>query len=232
MKERFVRILRKKSVTAGMLACLVVLSIVAVWKGSVQNSQVEEEYMEATQPSSSEAVVNAEVEETETTTEENTVEEETTEEESAKEENTKEVVALNFSEDKKISWPIEGEVLMEFSMDETIYHPTLNEYKCSEGIVIQSEEGSYVNCPTKCVVTKVGEDEEVGNYVELSLGDNYTMKIGQLEQIVVEEGDTLEEGDHIACTAKPTRYYSVEGDNVYLEILKDNQPQNPLNYLN
>jgi septal ring factor EnvC (AmiA/AmiB activator) len=227
VKERFIRILRKKSVTAGMLVCLVVLSVVAVWKGSVKNSQVDEEYMEATQPSSSEVVVNAEVTESEATTEE-----ESTKEENTQEESTEEVVALSFSEDTKISWPIEGEVLMEFSMDETIYHPTLNEYKCNEGIVIQSEEGSYVNSPTKCVVTKVGEDEEIGNYVELSLGNNYLMKIGQLEQIVVEEGDTLEEGDHIACTAKPTHYYSVEGDNVYLEILKDNQPQNPLNYLN
>lgn len=234
VKEGFVRILRKKSVTAVLLVCLVALSAVAMWKGSVKNSESKNQYMELEE--SDQAQVNAKATEGQTTQEELTTEEATTEEVAAKEEvSTKEVVAqenLNFSENTKISWPVEGEVIREFNMEQTIYYPTLNEYKCSSGIVIQSEKGNYVNSPTQCVVTKIGEDEEIGNYVELSLGNDYSIKIGQLDQIAVKVGDTLEEGDHIACTASPTYYYSVEGDNIYLELLKNDDPQDPLLYLN
>lgn len=210
-----------------MLACLVALSAVAVWKGNLQSEKPKNQYIQK-QESNTEQVV---------ATEEETTEEEMTEEETTQ--NAKTVLAnqienanLNFSKKAKMSWPVEGEVIMDFNMDQTVYHPTLKEYKCSKGVAIQSEEGKEVTSPTRCVVSEIGEDEEIGNYVKLTLGNDYVLKIGQLENISVEVGETLEEGDTIACTAKPTHYYSVEGNNVYMELTKGNELQDPLDYLN
>ena len=217
MRERLQRIFQKKSVTAFMLACLVALSAIAVWKGNLKKT-----YME-TEESEKEVVIASE----ETTKEETTVQDAKT-----VLSNQIENANLNFSKKAKMSWPVEGEVIMDFNMDQTVYHPTLKEYKCSLGIAIQSEEGKEVNSPTRCVVSGIGEDEEIGNYVKLTLGNDYELKIGQLENISVEVGETLEEGDHIACTAKPTHYYSVEGGNVYMELSKGDELQDPLDYLN
>lgn len=210
-----------------MLACLVALSAVAVWKGNLQSEKPKNQYIQK-QESNTEQVV---------ATEEETTEEEMTEEETTQ--NAKTVLAnqienanLNFSKKAKMSWPVEGEVIMDFNMDQTVYHPTLKEYKCSKGVAIQSEEGKEVTSPTRCVISEIGEDEEIGNYVKLALGNDYVLKIGQLENISVEVGETLEEGDTIACTAKPTHYYSVEGNNVYMELTKGNELQDPLDYLN
>ena len=36
-------------------------------------------------------------------------------------------------------WPARGNVLLDYSMDSTIYFPTLEQYKCNPGLVIQSE---------------------------------------------------------------------------------------------
>ena len=35
----------------------------------------------------------------------------------------------------------------------------------------------------------------------------------------------------IGYVSKPTKYYSVEGTNVYFEMRKDGQPINPLDYM-
>ena len=210
-----------------MLACLVALSAVAVWKGNLQNEKPKNQYIQKQESSTVQVVATEE----EMTREETTVEE-TTQDAKTVLANQIENANLNFSKKAKMSWPVEGEVIMDFNMDKTIYHPTLKEYKCSEGIAIQSEEGKEVNSPTRCVVSEIGEDEEIGNYVKLALGNDYVLKIGQLENISVEVGETVEEGDHIACTAKPTHYYSVEGNNVYMELTKGNQLQDPLDYLN
>ena len=210
-----------------MLACLVALSAVAVWKGNLQSEKPKNQYIQK-QESNTEQVVATEEE----TTEEEMTEEETTQNAKTVLVNQIENANLNFSKKAKMSWPVEGEVIMDFNMDQTVYHPTLKEYKCSKGVAIQSEEGKEVTSPTRCVISEIGEDEEIGNYVKLALGNDYVLKIGQLENISVEVGETLEEGDTIACTAKPTHYYSVEGNNVYMELTKGNELQDPLDYLN
>ena len=41
----------------------------------------------------------------------------------------------------------------------------------------------------------------------------------------------LEEGDVIGVVAEPTKYYSVEGTNLYFELKKDGNPVDPTEYL-
>ena len=139
---------------------------------------------------------------------------------------------LDFLTDSRLEWPVEGEVLMEFNMDETVYFPTLNLYKCSQGMVIQAEEGTPVCAPAEGVVVSIGMDEQIGNYLVLDIGDGYQVKMGQLKDIEVSEGAQVKEGDLLAYIASPTKCYSVEGDNLYLELTENGTPVDPLDYLN
>ena len=41
----------------------------------------------------------------------------------------------------------------------------------------------------------------------------------------------LEAGNVIGYLEIPTKYYSLEGCNLYFEMLKDGQPVNPMDYL-
>ena len=36
---------------------------------------------------------------------------------------------INFSEDTLMEWPVNGHVLIDYSMDQSVYFPTLDQYK-------------------------------------------------------------------------------------------------------
>ena len=48
---------------------------------------------------------------------------------------------------------------------------------------------------------------------------------------MVLQGDIISSGDVIGKVAAPTKYYSVEGPNVYFRLTKDGRPVNPLSNL-
>lgn len=141
------------------------------------------------------------------------------------------VISLVFSEGSKMKWPVEGNVILSYSMDTTVYFSTLKQYKCNPGMLIQSEPGMSVLCPANALVSEVGFDDEIGNYVAMSLGNGYEIICGQLADVTVCEGDYISAGESIGVVAEPTSYYVVEGCNVYFELMKDDMPVDPLDFL-
>ena len=128
-------------------------------------------------------------------------------------------------------WPVRGNVLLDYSMDQTIYFPTLDQYKCNPGIVIQSDVSAPVAAPANARVTEVGVSDEIGNYVVLDLGNEYTAVCGQLKEISAAEGEYLEAGQTLGYVAEPTKYYSVEGVNVFFELKHKGETVDPLNHM-
>lgn len=41
----------------------------------------------------------------------------------------------------------------------------------------------------------------------------------------------VKEGDVIGSIAKPTKYYSIEGSNLYFQVMNDEKPVNPMSLL-
>lgn len=140
--------------------------------------------------------------------------------------------ALNFTDEDTLVWPISGNILVNFSMDQTIYFPTLDQYKYNPAIVIEAHEGDLITAAAAGKVTSVYEDREIGKAVTMDLGNGYEVTYGQLDNILVSEGSYVAKGDVIAQVASPTKYYSVEGTNVYFKLTKDGVPVNPMSKLN
>jgi len=141
------------------------------------------------------------------------------------------VLTLNFAPEDRIGWPVQGNVIQYYSMDTTVYFPTLEQYKCSPAIEIQSEVGTAVNAPANAKVVQVGEDAKIGCFVRLELGNDYEIILGQLTDICVGEGDYIARGVQLGTVAAPTRYYVVEGDNIYFQMLHGEETVDPLDYL-
>ena len=76
-----------------------------------------------------------------------------------------EALALNFSDTSSLSWPVRGNVVLNYSMDSTIYFPTLDQYKCNPGMVIQGDISEPVYAPANARVVSVGNSEEIGTYL-------------------------------------------------------------------
>ena len=140
-------------------------------------------------------------------------------------------LVLNFAQTQSMAWPVEGNVLLDYSMDSTIYFPTLEQYKCNPGLVIQSDVSQPVAAPANARVTEAGGDEEIGNYLVLDLGDDYALTCGQLKEVQAVEGEYLEKGQVLGYVAEPTKYYTLEGPNVFLELKKEGKPVDPLDHL-
>ena len=138
---------------------------------------------------------------------------------------------LNFAATDRLAWPVRGSVLIDYSMETTTYFPTLEQYKCSPGIVVQSEVSTPVYAPAAARVLEVGSNEELGNFVTLDLGNEYRAVCGQLKEIPVAVNDYVEKGSLLGYVAEPTKYYSVEGSNVYFELTHEGTPVDPLDYL-
>ena len=88
-----------------------------------------------------------------------------------------------------------------------------------------------VVAPANAKVVAVGSNEEIGNYVEMDFGNNYTATCGQLKEVCAVEGEYLEAGQTLGYVSEPTKYYSVEGVNVFFELMHEGKPVDPLDFM-
>ena len=152
--------------------------------------------------------------------------------ESAATENVEaEAPEINFSESSLMEWPLNGDVLLDYSMDKTVYFPTLNEYKYNPAIVISSDVNAPVLAAANGQVLSITTNEETGTTLTMDMGNGYQAVYGQLKEVPYEEGDTVASGSVIGYISEPTKYYSVEGSNLYFEMTKDGTPIDPVMYL-
>ena len=138
---------------------------------------------------------------------------------------------LAFSDNGTLVWPVDGDVILNYSMDKSIYFSTLNQYKYHPAIVISAELGSEVVCAARGQVTEISVNEETGTTVYMDLGSGYEAVYGQLKELAVEEGDIVESGELLGYVSEPTKYYTLEGSNLYFQLLEDGDPANPMRFM-
>lgn len=136
---------------------------------------------------------------------------------------------LHFAESDGLLRPVTGDILMHYSMEGSVYFATLDQYKYNPAVVFSVEEGSQVNACAAGQVVNIFENEEIGHAVTLDLGDGYQATYGQLKDISVTLNSYVEAGAPLGLVATPTKYYSVEGSNLYFQLTKDGVAVNPEN---
>ena len=70
-----------------------------------------------------------------------------------------------FDESNKLAWPVLGQIVLDYNMDETIFFKSLGMYKCNPAIIIQSEVGTNVAAAASGIVTDVANLSETGTTV-------------------------------------------------------------------
>lgn len=136
--------------------------------------------------------------------------------------------SLKFDEEAGLGWPASGNVIMNYSDNKMVYFATLQQYKINDAIMIGAKEGAKVVSAAKGVVTNISQNEETGVTLEMSIGGDYNLTYGQLKDLAVKKGDTVNEGQLIGYIAKPSKYYVVEGSNLYFKVTQDGKPVNPM----
>lgn len=135
--------------------------------------------------------------------------------------------SLSFQPEKGLVWPIDGSILLDYSMESTIFFPTLQQYQYNPAMVLSGNVNDKVYFIAKGKITNIETNEVTGCTVTQDIGDGYTAIYGQLKELNYEVGDMVESGQVVGYINEPTKYYSVEGSNVYFQLLKDGVPIDP-----
>ncbi|MCD8104233.1 MAG: peptidoglycan DD-metalloendopeptidase family protein [Lachnospiraceae bacterium] len=138
---------------------------------------------------------------------------------------------VSFTNEDSLLWPSAGTIVIDYSMDKSVYFSTLNQYKYNPALIISSDTGNQVLASAKGIVESITIDEETGTTLVLNIGNGYKLTYGQLMEPAVSEGDVVEAGDLLAYVSEPTKYYSTEGSNLYFAMTKDGEPVDPVLYL-
>lgn len=140
-------------------------------------------------------------------------------------------IDVNFTEDTLMAWPLNGDLVLDYNMENTIYFPTLNQYKLNPAIAVKSDVGSPVVAAANGTIASITEDAQTGLTVYMDMGNGYEAVYGQLKDLAVEEGQAVAQGTVLGYVNEPTKYYSLEGSNLYFAMKKDGNPIDPIAYL-
>lgn len=138
-------------------------------------------------------------------------------------------VTLHFP--KELAWPTEGKVLLDYSMDKTVYFKTLQQYRYNPAVIIGSEVNAQVLSACDGKVVSILTNAKTGTTITLDIGDGYQAVYGQLKEIPVATGTYVSKGQCLGYISEPSKYYTEEGPNLYFQILKDGVAINPQEYL-
>ena len=140
-------------------------------------------------------------------------------------------VQTNFTENDLLLWPVDGNVIMSYSMDKTVYFETLDQYKYNPALIIAGAENDNVMAAASGVVKSIDRYPQTGNTVTVDMGNGYECIYGQLKDVQVRTGENVSTGTILGYLDEPTKYYSLEGCNLYFEMRKDGRPVNPIDYV-
>lgn len=138
---------------------------------------------------------------------------------------------LNFTSDKTLTWPVNGKVILPYSMETTVYFKTLDQYQCNPGMLVAAGNGTTVKNAFLGKVTKVTSDNLYGNMVTLYLGNDYSIVYGQLDTIYVKEGDFVKAGESIGTIGNPTDSFAEEGSHLFFQIFEGEKPIDPMLFI-
>ncbi len=138
---------------------------------------------------------------------------------------------ISFSEAETLLWPSAGTILIDYSMDSSVYFSTLNQYKYNPALIIGSTVGNQVLASTAGIVESISIDEETGTTLVMNIGNGYKLTYGQLKELTVTEGEIVEAGAVLGYVSEPTKYFVKEGSNLYFGMTYEGQTVDPVLYL-
>ena len=133
-----------------------------------------------------------------------------------------------FAEGDVMSWPVYGETVMPFSGTSLIFDPTLDQFRTNDNLRIAAEEGAPVRAGAYGQVVAVGQNVRQGNYIVIDHGNGWIATYGQLmENILVNTGDIVSNGQIIGGVGQPSLFGSANGTHLHLRIEHAEEAINP-----
>lgn len=142
-------------------------------------------------------------------------------EEPAEEEAEQTAAALTFT------IPIERDISRAYSGDTLEYDETTRDWRTHDAADYSGEAGDAVCTIADGTVTMVGDDAIYGKYVVISHAQDMSSLYAGLDEISVQEGDSISGGKQIAVLGEPMPLEAAQGVHLHLAVTKDGEPVDP-----
>lgn len=129
-------------------------------------------------------------------------------------------------------FPVDGEIIMEYSMDMPIYWETLDQYMVHKGIDIAAKKETPVQACAGGTVTKIDKNSKMGVTVEINHGNGIISVYSNLANDgLIELGEVVSQGTVIGKIGQSTMFEFNSPDHLHFEMWKGNEPVDPMEYL-
>jgi len=133
---------------------------------------------------------------------------------------------LSFADKKgRLVFPVRGKVLSRFGR---VRDKRFESYIINNGLNLKVKKGTEVHAIYEGSVLFSGSLEGYGNLIIIGHGDQYHSLYGHLDQITVQSGDYIEEGQTIGLSGDTG---SLVGETLYLELRHQGKPIDPAPWL-
>lgn len=136
------------------------------------------------------------------------------------------------NEPVKFQAPLKGEIIREFATDSLVFSDTLQEWITHNGVDIKADKTSVVTSACDGTIEAIKNDPRYGLTVIISHEDGYkTIYSNLLTAEFVVQGEKVKCGQTIGTVGNSASFEISDTYHLHFELLKDNEYQNPTNFI-
>ena len=129
-------------------------------------------------------------------------------------------------------WPVTGEIVSAFSVDELVYNKTMADWRTHPAVDIASDIGTKVLAVAKGTVEEIYEDDLYGTTVVIDHGNGLKSVYANLAATpAVSAGDSVAMGAVIGAVGDTAIGESVEVAHLHFSMTENDSPIDPSGYL-
>lgn len=130
------------------------------------------------------------------------------------------------------AYPVEGEVLRDYAIEELIFSETLDEWTIHQGMDIKADRTTVVKASEEGTISAIKNDPRYGLTVIIEHQDGFkTIYSNLLTTEFVEEDEKVEKGQSIGTVGNSAVFEIADEPHLHFEMLKDGEYVDPKLYL-
>ena len=128
--------------------------------------------------------------------------------------------------------PVQGEVLSGYAMEVLSYNQTTRDWRVHNGVDFAAAAGTAVTAAADGEVYTVYEDDQMGMTVVIRHEGGYTTRYSSLgADVAVSAGQPVSMGQTIGTVGTSALMENALGDHVHFTVTKDDEPVDPMEFL-
>ena len=128
--------------------------------------------------------------------------------------------------------PVQGEVLSGYAMEVLSYNQTTRDWRVHNGVDFAAAAGTAVTAAADGEVYTVYEDDQMGMTVVIRHEGGYTTRYSSLgADVAVSAGQPVSMGQTIGTVGTSALMENALGDHVHFTVTKNDEPMDPMEFL-